>query len=411
MATVNFYLDKPKSKTPTQIFLFFSFKGKRIKVYTGERIPPKYWDEKNQKVKTAYTGSDEINAGLKKLDEDINRIYREAKILGKPLTTEHIKEVLLSGGTASDEKAFFVAFTEFLKIAKTTKAVQTVKSFQTTYNHLKGFEKHTGKKITFATIDLPFGENLNEYLLTEVKLANNTIAKIFKNLKTFLTDSAVRGFNTKMEYRKFKIQREDKEVVFLSWNELMAVYNAKLTLKTLEKVRDVFCFGCFTGMRYSDIYNLRPENIKEDEIIIRTQKTKEVNSIPLNNFSKAILDKYASGIGKALPVYSNQKMNEHLKSIGKLAKLDEIVSLTYFRGAERVEISCPKHELLTTHIARKTFITNSLQMGMRTEVLKSITGHKSERAFKRYYKIVDEFKKSEMQRVWDRNLPEISKAS
>jgi integrase len=165
----------------------------------------------------------------------------------------------------------------------------------------------------------------------------------------------------------------------------------------LERVRDIFCFGCFTGLRYSDISRLRKEHIKGREINMVSEKTTEHLNIPLNNYTSSILKKY----NYALPVISIQKANDFLKDAGKLAKIEESVILTKFRGVAEIQIKKPKYEFLTTHAARRTFVTLSLEKGMRPETVMSITGHKEYRTFKKYIKITSKVKLIEMKKIWD----------
>ena len=139
--------------------------------------------------------------------------------------------------------------------------------------------------------------------------------------------------------------------------------------------------------------------MRENEIRIVTKKTVEGLVIDLNKYSKAILDKYAGKYypdDKALPVISNPAMNEALKKIGQLAGFNEQHRVVYFKGRDRFEDVMAKHELLTTHCGRRTFIVNALFLGIPAEVVMSWTGHADYKAMKPYIKIVQELKSKEM---------------
>ncbi|HQO64434.1 MAG TPA: tyrosine-type recombinase/integrase, partial [Syntrophorhabdus sp.] len=110
----------------------------------------------------------------------------------------------------------------------------------------------------------------------------------------------------------------------------------------------------------------------------------------------AILKKYKN----KLPAFSNQKLNLHLKSLAKDAKINQNVAMQRYRGATREDSISPKHKLITTHTARRTFITLSLEKGIRPEVVMAITGHKDYKTFKAYIKITDEVKKNELLKAW-----------
>lgn len=89
-------------------------------------------------------------------------------------------------------------------------------------------------------------------------------------------------------------------------------------------------------------------------------------------------------------------MNEYLKKMGKIVGIDEEVSEVYFRGNKRFEEVSPKYELLSTHCGRRTFVVNALSLGIPAEVIMRWTGHSDHKAMKPYVAIVDELKRSEM---------------
>jgi integrase len=168
-------------------------------------------------------------------------------------------------------------------------------------------------------------------------------------------------------------------------------------------VRDMFCFGCFTGLRFSDIMNLKCENIRNGSIYVKTIKNKKSAIIPLTKYSESIVNSYMGNEpdGYLFPRISNQKTNEYLKQIGIIAELNESVTIVSFSGTKRTEKSKLKHEVLTTHVARRTFITNALDRGMPSEVIMDITGHGSHKVFERYYKIIDDQRKREMEKAFN----------
>jgi integrase len=212
-----------------------------------------------------------------------------------------------------------------------------------------------------------------------------------------------KGLNKNMAYAKFKVFREEMDVVYLTEDELMKIYNLQLDSKALEYIRDGFCFSCFTGLRFSDLSQIKPEYIKDDYLIINTIKTREKLQVPLNYYSKEILSKYkAQYLNSFPPVISNQKTNENLKIIAEKADLKEPVSVVKYSGSRKIETLYPKHELITTHTARRTFVTLALEKGIRPEVVMAITGHKDYRTFKKYIKITDKVKLNEMNRLWQK---------
>ena len=188
-----------------------------------------------------------------------------------------------------------------------------------------------------------------------------------------------------------------KKVIFLTRNELDKIRACQIPAakQYLERVRDVLLFCCFTGLRHSDVYNLKRSDVKEEHIEITTIKTADSLIIELNDHSKAILEKYKDipfQNNKALPVVSNQKMNEYLKELGELADIDEPVRETYYKGNERIDEVTPKYALLSTHTGRRTFICNALALGIPVQVVMKWTGHSDYKAMKPYIDIADDIK-------------------
>ena len=153
------------------------------------------------------------------------------------------------------------------------------------------------------------------------------------------------------------------------------------------------------GLGYSDVYNLKRSDIKPDHIEVTTVKTADSLIIELNNHSKAILEKYKSvhfEDHKALPVISNQKMNDYLKELGELAEINDPVRETYYKGNERIDTVTPKYALLGTHAGRRTFICNALALGIPAQVVMKWTGHSDYKAMKPYIDVADDIKANAM---------------
>ena len=106
--------------------------------------------------------------------------------------------------------------------------------------------------------------------------------------------------------------------------------------------------------------------------------------------------------GNQLPVISNQKFNTYLKELGQLAGIDEPTTITRYKGVEEIVEVGPKYQFLSFHDARRTFVTLSLEKGMRHEILMSFTGHKHYKTLKKYIKLTDSVKATEMRAAWIR---------
>ncbi|MDR1203148.1 MAG: site-specific integrase, partial [Tannerellaceae bacterium] len=371
----------------------------RIEFTTGYRIDIAKWDEDKQRVKNGCTNklkqtAAEINADLLKYYADIQDIFKGFEVIDVIPTTEQLKTAFnnrLKKNIPQEPEpeeptiSFWDTFNEFVQECgvQNNWTDATYDKFAATKRHLEDFDEN----LTFEV----FNESkLTEYVnfLRDTKnLRNSTIGKQMGFLKWFLRWSKKKGYNSNNTFEIFKpkLKTTQKKVIFLTWAELTKLRDYKIpeTKKYLDRVRDVFLFQCFTGLRYSDVFNLRRSDIKENHIEITTVKTADSLIIELNNHSKAVLDKY-KGVhfeyDKVLPVITNQKMNDYLKELAELAEINEPVRETYYKGNQRIDEVTPKYALLGTHAGRRTFICNALSLGIPAQVVMKWTGHSDYKA-------------------------------
>ena len=390
------------------------FASQRIEFTTGYRIDAAKWDTDKQRVKPGCTNklkqsASEINTDLLRYYTEIQNIFKEFEVQGTMPTTAQVKEAFNSLHSEKREEeqqkpltfAPMEVFGEFIKECGTQNGWSdaTYEKFAAVRKHLEKFDK----ELTFETLDEPKLTSYVNFLKDVEGLRNTSTMKQIAYLKWFLRWSFKKGYNQNMAYDSFKpkLKNTPKKVIFLTWEELNRLKDYKIppTKQYLERVRDVFLFCCFSGLRYSDVYNLKRSDIKPDHIEVTTVKTADSLIIELNNHSKAILDKY-KGVHfedhKALPVISNQKMNDYLKELGELAEINDPVRETYYKGNERIDTVTPKYALLGTHAGRRTFICNALALGIPAQVVMKWTGHSDYKAMKPYIDIADDIKANAM---------------
>lgn len=235
------------------------------------------------------------------------------------------------------------------------------------------------------------------------KITYDTIEKKLGYLRWFLNWATDRGYNTNLDYKKFRptLKMTQRKVIYLTKDEIARVRDLELSEAQayLDPIRDIFLFCCFSGLRHSDVNNLRRSDVKGDHIEVTTVKTADSISIELNKITKAILEKYKDTPfkdGKALPNYTNQAMNCDIKELCKLAGINEEIRVTTYKGNVRTDKIQPKWELVGTHTGRRTFIVNALSMGITPNVVMKWTGHSDYKAMKPYIDIVDSIKASSM---------------
>lgn len=343
----------------------------------------------------------EINEVIDHYEQTATKIFKEA---GAAITTEDYKHkfrvALGLEQEQSDTNDFFALWKQFATEQAVIRnwALGTMKSVEAVRRRFLKFNP----KLRVDSLDEC---TMTRFLNSQIEhgYKNTTIHKTITVLHWFAGWLRHRGYDTTSFVENFnpKLKKVtgQKTVVFLTWEELMNLYEYKFDNVCLSQVRDVFCFCCFTSLRYSDVAKLKKTDVHDDYISVVTQKTSDQLRIDLNKYSRAILEKYSSSKlpkGLALPVLSNQKFNDYLKVVGKIVGIDESVTKVYFMGKERFEETKPKYEYLTTHCGRRTFIVNALMLGIPAQVVMEWTGHSDYDAMKPYIAIVDEQKKRSM---------------
>ena len=415
--TCQFLLDKEKGKEDAKLRYRIKWNdNKNIVAFNlGFRVEPDKWSKETQRCKNNTTHGKKkvaasiINRAIGHFEQLSEQAFNSFEMGGNIPSAEEFRTQFnsLNGKEQTIQqkatKGFFDIFDEFTKTMgfMNSWSNETFVKFASIRGHLYSFDS----ELSLDTLSDYTMQLYTQHLL-KVPLRNTTIAKNLAFVRWFLRWAYNNEYYKGLLHNTYKprlkgVDGNTKEVIHLTWDELIHLYDLPIpeTKNYLARVRDVFCFCCFTSLRYSDVEKLRRVDIKGETIAVVTKKTVDSLVINLNNYSKAILEKYADTYfddDKALPVISNSNMNEYLKELGKLAGFDEPQRIVYFIGSERKEEVYPKYALLTTHCGRRTFIVNALFLGIPAEVVMKWTGHSDYKAMKPYVKIVDELKVQEM---------------
>lgn len=405
MPEAKFVLKEPNSKEPTLVYLFLRFNGQKLKYSTGQKIHPKFWNDEKQLAKETrlFVGYEAFNALIKKMGSAAEEYHRTLLSNGVKPTPEKIRDYLnetFHKNTVEPKQVLTLLgfIDEFIKTSN--KKPGTIKQYRLAYNNLKEYHEVTKKEVDFDTIDVAFYDDFVRFLLNKnfgtdeevKKYGTNTIGARIKNLKVFLNEAVERGLTTNLQFRsnRFKKPNEKSESIYLSIDEIDRIYKLDLSKNPhLDRVRDLFIIGCYTGLRFSDLIQIKNENLidKKSKLKIKTEKTGEIVVIPLHHYIREIINKYKGNLPQLI---SNNKMNEYLKQIGEQAKINEDVLITATKGGEVKSERFKKYELITVHTARRSFATNAYLNDIPSISIMKITGHNTEKAFLTYIKISQE---------------------
>lgn len=430
---VNFYLKNSKADYETSVFITVVYNSKRIRVFTSEKIEPEYWNGAKQRARQTvkFPTNPEFNTRLDKIDALVKDTYRKWKNdngeQNEPPTnvlSNLIKDALGKNPEKDNEllrlKTFWGFFDDF--IARSENGVRTHKggilkkstivNYKNLYNTLQRYEAAIKKKLDFSVFTIHFYNQYYSYL-TGLNFSTNSIAKQISNIKLLLREAAEDGYstNTIFTHSKFKATRDEPETVYLTLAEIDEIQNLDLSQNLrIDKVRDAFIIGCYTGLRFSDISRLSMDNVEDGILTIVQTKTGNSVSIPLRVPVLEIMAKYNNQFPR---VMSNQKYNEYLREVCQLCPLlQKEVSIKEIKGGKENIVTKPKYEFISSHTARRSFATNEfLAKDIKVFQIMAITGHKTEKTFYRYIRLTKEENAKDIANIWEqRTLNEKRKA-
>ncbi|WP_435416031.1 phage integrase SAM-like domain-containing protein [Polaribacter aestuariivivens] len=368
-----------------------SINGERArKTIIGIKTSIKDW--KNNRIKAnlkneKYNFHDEYNTKIKEFEDKVDIIFRYIRSNNLKVGKDYIIEKLndQSFGKNNLTKDFFSLYQEYIDKSKNRVVPGSIKRYKSNRKFFQDFEESTGYTMHFDSINLEFYEKLTVYCFEERNTLNNYFGKLVTGIKAFMNWAFERDFHDNITFKKFYAPKDRIEVIYLTIDELKKLYYFDFKNPKLTKVRDLYCFSSFSGLRFSDLKNLKSSNIYDEYLRFNIQKTKTIDHItPLNKFTKEILFKYKDTIYEPLPKISSQKFNEYLKIACEKAKINQMVNITRYVGSRRIDKEVPKYQLISSHTAKKTFVSNSIALGVSLEVIKQITGNKGDKSFDTY---------------------------
>lgn len=407
MASFNFNLqqpyrkDKNGNKVPatelTRVYLFVIHDRNNVcKLKTEFNIIPTKWDFDKQRVKHQVPGSVPINDSLDKLIADVTNEYNSIRADYPAMKFDEIARNLkafvkdkISPVYNDKSKTFSEAFLDYIEYKKGEVIPRTAQKYDTVRRTLLEFSPD----VTFDKIDLNFYDKFKNYLricapkgrqLTRDEeeqkgLLNDSAAKVQLIFKAFLKWAYIRKYHTNAVFQEpdFKIEKVlKKDIVTLGMDELKKFYEHDFTANPrLDRVRDVFCFGCFTGQRWSDIAAFDRDQLSGERWKFKSFKTGKDIVVPLVGYAGpalTILQKYDFH----LPSISAQKNNDYLKEAAELAGLDRMVRISRYVGKREIITEKPLHEFMSSHMGRRTAVSLLLNVEkMQLHQVREITGH------------------------------------
>ncbi len=382
----------PKLKR-NSIVLSYKLNKVLYEVYTGVTISPEKWNHLKKMIKGEGHLINEQNTKIKKLQSEIELYVFSLKRDDKEYFHKELLDFLkVSQSVKSSEHSpsnFLSYFEKYIEEGEIRYANQTLKAYRTTKRHITDFILTKGKKsIAFDSFTSLLFKQFNEYLRTKVKLSPASRGKQIKNIKAVLNEALKSGLHSSRDFQDVKKDNEQSLNVYLNIDEISKLNNFENYNPIEKKIVDAFLFICYTGLRFTDYFNIKMHNfssniVGEKELYFMQfvqDKTNEEVKVPLM-YAEAvkILKKY----NLDLPKFANAYMNREIKNI--LIKYDLLNDKIQVKK-EKMNGTYIKRDLITLHTGRRSFCTNQYIKGTPSQFIMAASGHKTESAFRLYIK-------------------------
>lgn len=375
----------------TSIEVVLTVNGERCAFSTGKKVKSCNWDKNKQQVKGKDEEAQSLNNYLKAIKAKLYQ--KEAELLerGFVITAELLRDAYFDKVESLKEKSLFEVFEEHNQEQEklvgngVSKATYWISVY--TIRLLKEFvqQKYKREDLYLRELNLNFIQSFHTFLRIDKGMAQNSSTKHLKLLKKIVNLAVANSYMSINPFITYKVEREPVEIDFLDEEELRKIINFDTPLPRLERAKDMFLFGCFTGLSYIDIKTLAPEHFEKDStgriwIKKRRVKTGVLSRIPLLPIAKLILDKYKGG-EKLLPIQDPADINKYLKDIA---------------------ILCDIKKRITFHTSRHTFAsTVTLANNISLEVVSKMLGHTNTRMTNHYAKLIDKCIGEQMDKLMD----------
>lgn len=300
--------------------------------------------------------------------------------------TEQIKATPTKAKLEKNNFTLMDGFSEFIDrfeklVEKGLRSDGTLRQWKSTKRKVQKFleDKYHTSDILYTQVMPDFGDILYDYFTLEVDrpLDEATAKKHIKKTKQILKIGVKKRVITVNPIADFVCGGDQKEVLPLELDEVLAIYKKDFGVDRLNEVADAYIFQCFTGFAYQDLYNLTPDNIilvgseKERWLIKDRGKTGVSEMVPILPVIEELIAKYRNHSkrlvnNQLIPVDSNANYNGYLKEIAVVCKINRD---------------------LKTHLARHTFADIMLNLGVPLEDVSKMLGHRSIRTTQRYCRV------------------------
>ncbi len=412
-----FWLRKnsPNSQGQAPIYCRIKYDGLRVDFSIGEYIDPDKWQ--NQRVTGSKNDAKFINDRIDTIKNKLKIAHNKLEEKDELITAAIIKDYF-DGKVGHKNhtliKALTVAIAEMNELVKNKQMKSTtVANYTYTMNNVQVFIKHQYKKediflndlITRGKPEYSFAADFEHWGKTIETLkdpkdkrgkkikkpiwSHNYCKKALSRLSSMITVAYRKGWIERNPFEGLNLKTKIGKPKYLTTEQVQLIKETDIKSESIERIRDVFLFGCYTGMSYAELKKLSKDHFSygidgRDWIFITRKKTEDstgkVCKIPIVEGAAEIIEKYKHdpeciSNGVSLPVASNSCYNIYLK----------ILQSACNEYSNQKGLNIKIIENLTTHIARHTCVTVLLDMGYTKDFIAEVLGHETTKLIAKIY--------------------------
>jgi integrase len=365
--------DHIKKNGTSALYLWVTIDRRTKKYSLGHYIDPQKWDFEKEKLKGTRPIDYEFNDFINDSKNKAERLLLTMQRKGQKPTLELFEKAYTNQSDLGD----FYQFAETY-IDKGNFSSGYIRLLKGEISKLKKFKD----PLFFSDIDHSFVMDYEHYMFNTLENKTNTVTKTLKKIKAIINEAMRRDetLYSKSPFQNYRMKSEPTHRESLTFDELKYLFSLRGTFtNTVNKVLEYFLFSCYTGLRFTDVKNLRYSNIQDNHVKVIMHKTKDLVSIPLLKKAKELIPEPTSPIDlEIFSTLSNQKTNEYLK----IAIAGAGINRNF-----------------TFHCARHTFAMHALNSGIPMEVVQKVLGQKMVRSTQIYAKMQEKTVDQEMRKM------------
>ena len=383
------------------IRFYYYIKGKQYAYSTKIKINRSEWDLKTQRPKARRGKTGEANRNIIHELNEYEQAYDILKSKYKRTLTKDIVKKNFDRHFQLAQTVKTLTYSDYFEIyiqqKKESDAVKkdSYQKYTRIHTAIMAMQKKAKKTFYLEDFDNAFFMDFIAYLRTEKNISDNTLQRKLGFFKSFLNWCITSGYQVNQDFKKVRVKTRETSHVALTEQELQILTEVKLNDR-LGYYRDLFLIGVYSGQRYSDYSRFNRKYIEGDNIKIRAQKTGQFSYIPLSKKLKAILDKY----NWQLKTIASQNFNTAVQDICRIAGFNETIQVDKFYGSKKVSKDVPRWKMISSHTARRSFITLSLNKGVPDYLIMQVTGIKSLKTLQGYIRFDKKLNKT-ISEAWD----------